>query len=266
MEPAEGNLKADASSRAKKDKWKFAKDRAEAQKEAQEEGRQFIFDFAREGEYNPIDVPPPPEPVPEPVPPPPAPYEPVRPGMEYSDAFIRAIETRQQRTPRTQAVQKKGALTAANRIAARRQMIRERESQMDRLRSGQDVAPAAPDVNAWYADAVEAHLIPIDRPPVPRRGEKKFIPQWHRVREGHYEKAAQSSTDLPPGAVSGPQVVDIVSQKMKAEKPPYEKPAAKKKAKPRLKFEEIRAAIQRSRDRAALAEKENLKQIRAKTT
>jgi hypothetical protein len=67
-------------------------------------------------------------------------------------------------------LQRKGGIQAANRIAARRQVIRAREAQMDRLRSGQDVAPAAPDVNDWYNDPVEPHNIPVDAPPVTRRG------------------------------------------------------------------------------------------------
>jgi len=81
------------------------------------------------------------------------------------------------------------------------------------------------------------------------------------VREGHYEKATGPPVDLPPAAA--PQVVDMSSQKMKAVKPAYEKP---KKAKPKLNFTEIRAAIQRHREKIALAgEKEPTAQTTHKT-
>ena len=111
---------------------------------------------------------------------------------------------------------------------------------MDRLRSGQDVAPAAPDVNDWYNDPVEPHNIPVDAPHVTRRGERKFIPQWHRVREGHDEKAT-GAAELP--AAAAPKVVDMSAQKMKAVKPAYEKPKAKAKAKPNIKFEAIKPEL-----------------------
>ena len=51
-------MKAEAFSKAKRDAWKYNKEKERSA--AQKEARQFNFDFSREGEYNPENVPAPP--------------------------------------------------------------------------------------------------------------------------------------------------------------------------------------------------------------
>ena len=69
---------------------------------------------------------------------------------------------------------------------------------MDKLRKGNDIQPQLQDINDCYDHQPKPTMTP---------GRKKNPPVWNRVREGHYEKAAGSSTDLPPGPLPGPEVM-----------------------------------------------------------
>ena len=132
--------------------------------------------------------------------------------------------------------------------------MKAREEQMDKLRKGNDIGPQ--DVNDWYDN----------RPAPPRMTPgKKKPPEWNRVREGHYEKAAGSSTDLPPGAMPGPKVMHYGNQKVKAVRPHYDNKVVKTPAKTMktrgktFKFETVKPVYADKHKPGAEPEKEESK-------